>query len=66
MNKIPKKFEQEIPKIVELTEKEAKERSNFFCDSLKDEEGLIKAIKKNIQKRTIAKDEFKKHNKGTL
>ena len=61
MSKIPKNnLKQEIPKMVELTEKEIKERTQFYRDSLKDEEGLIEAIKNNLQKRFVKKDEFKK------
>lgn len=59
MNNIPKKsIKTNVPKMVELTEQEVKKRAQAFRNSLKDEEGLVEAIEKNLKK-IAKKDEFK-------
>jgi len=45
----------EIPKMIELTEEEAKERRSCFRNSMKDEDGLIETIEKYLERVEIAK-----------
>ena len=40
-----------IPQMIKLSEEEAEQERRYYRDSMKDEDGLIEAIKNNIRNR---------------